>query len=128
VQLFHRVDVIPVGTRVLSPKPLNDVFAMLVAAPGVCDNVHVHAEVREWRYCLYMHSLLAKMMEAVMITAFHLTSATFCFLNQFLTLSPDNPRDNCSRFLCRPMLPYILILSSSASSLLWAVATPPSPP
>ena len=118
LQLFHRVYVISAGTRVLSPKPLNDVFAMLVAAPGVCDNVHMHAEVSGWRYCLYMHSVLAKMVVAAMITA----------LNQLLTLFPDNPRNNCSRFLCRPMLPHILILSSSASSLLWAVTTPPSAP
>jgi hypothetical protein len=33
------------GTRVLSPKPLNDVFSMLIATPGVSDAVHIHAEV-----------------------------------------------------------------------------------
>lgn len=33
------------GTRVLSPRPLNDVFSLLISSPGIGDDLLVHAEI-----------------------------------------------------------------------------------
>jgi hypothetical protein len=84
------------GTRVLSSQPLNDVFAQLIASPGVGDDVHVHAEIT--------HAIAALVFSAARCCP----TATYSSLLPLLSSGPKPP----SPLPRDPLAPWALTLPS----------------